>query len=159
MLTANHITRYTTLSYRAPEMVNLYGGKVITTKADIWVSWTVFITTTEAVPCYDCMVILHHSDDDICITKFWPDGVCWYSPPCMCRPWVVCSISCATSPCPLGRAKWLSVMEASLSQTTPATPRTCTASSVSNLVPQRILTVLPCACVYYMEHFVYLRLT
>lgn len=30
-------TRYTTLSYRAPEMVNLYAGKVITTKADIWV--------------------------------------------------------------------------------------------------------------------------
>lgn len=29
--------RYTTLSYRAPEMVNLYGGLVITTKADIWV--------------------------------------------------------------------------------------------------------------------------
>lgn len=29
--------RYTTLSYRAPEMVNLYGGLAITTKADIWV--------------------------------------------------------------------------------------------------------------------------
>lgn len=29
--------RYTTLSYRAPEMVNLYSGKLITTKADIWV--------------------------------------------------------------------------------------------------------------------------
>ncbi|KFQ13467.1 AP2-associated protein kinase 1, partial [Leptosomus discolor] len=28
--------RYTTLSYRAPEMVNLYSGKLITTKADIW---------------------------------------------------------------------------------------------------------------------------
>uniref|UniRef100_A0A8C0JG51 AP2 associated kinase 1 n=1 Tax=Chelonoidis abingdonii TaxID=106734 RepID=A0A8C0JG51_CHEAB len=27
---------YTTLSYRAPEMVNLYSGKLITTKADIW---------------------------------------------------------------------------------------------------------------------------
>lgn len=32
------IARYTTLSYRAPEMINLYGGKPITTKADIWVS-------------------------------------------------------------------------------------------------------------------------
>lgn len=32
--------RYTTLSYRAPEMVNLYGGNVITTKADIWVRLT-----------------------------------------------------------------------------------------------------------------------
>ncbi|XP_055021422.1 AP2-associated protein kinase 1-like isoform X11 [Boleophthalmus pectinirostris] len=30
------IKKYTTLSYRAPEMVNLYGGNVITTKADIW---------------------------------------------------------------------------------------------------------------------------
>ncbi|XP_035391946.1 AP2-associated protein kinase 1-like isoform X3 [Electrophorus electricus] len=30
------IKKYTTLSYRAPEMVNLYGGKVISTKADIW---------------------------------------------------------------------------------------------------------------------------
>ncbi len=29
--------RYTTLSYRAPEMVNLYNSKIITTKADIWV--------------------------------------------------------------------------------------------------------------------------
>ncbi|KAL7827338.1 hypothetical protein SRHO_G00330560 [Serrasalmus rhombeus] len=30
------IKKYTTLSYRAPEMVNLYSGKMITTKADIW---------------------------------------------------------------------------------------------------------------------------
>lgn len=30
--------RYTTLSYRAPEMVNLYNNKIITTKADVWVS-------------------------------------------------------------------------------------------------------------------------
>ncbi|XP_068617072.1 AP2-associated protein kinase 1 [Brachionichthys hirsutus] len=30
------IKKYTTLSYRAPEMVNLYGGTIITTKADIW---------------------------------------------------------------------------------------------------------------------------
>ena len=30
--------RYTTLSYRAPEMVDLYGGTAVTTKADIWVS-------------------------------------------------------------------------------------------------------------------------
>ncbi|NXU53739.1 BMP2K kinase, partial [Turnix velox] len=29
------IKKYTTLSYRAPEMINLYGGKSITTKADI----------------------------------------------------------------------------------------------------------------------------
>ncbi|KPP79069.1 BMP-2-inducible protein kinase-like [Scleropages formosus] len=32
----DEIKKYTTLSYRAPEMVNLYGGKAITTKADIW---------------------------------------------------------------------------------------------------------------------------
>lgn len=31
-------SRYTTLSYRAPEMVNLYNNKIITTKADVWVS-------------------------------------------------------------------------------------------------------------------------
>ncbi|XP_074545813.1 AP2-associated protein kinase 1-like isoform X2 [Halichoeres trimaculatus] len=30
------IKKYTTLSYRAPEMVNLYNNKIITTKADIW---------------------------------------------------------------------------------------------------------------------------
>nr|XP_023658143.1 AP2-associated protein kinase 1-like isoform X5 [Paramormyrops kingsleyae] len=30
------IKKYTTLSYRSPEMVNLYSGKVITTKADVW---------------------------------------------------------------------------------------------------------------------------
>lgn len=32
------IQKYTTLSYRAPEMVDIYSGKPITTKADIWVS-------------------------------------------------------------------------------------------------------------------------
>lgn len=30
------IKRYTTLSYRSPEMVDMYSGKPITTKADIW---------------------------------------------------------------------------------------------------------------------------
>ena len=34
------IKKYTTLSYRAPEMVDLYSGLSITTKADIWVNWT-----------------------------------------------------------------------------------------------------------------------
>lgn len=32
------VQKYTTLSYRAPEMVDIYSGKPITTKADIWVS-------------------------------------------------------------------------------------------------------------------------
>lgn len=32
------IEKYTTLPYRSPEMVDLYSGKPITTKADIWVS-------------------------------------------------------------------------------------------------------------------------
>ncbi|XP_041444099.1 AP2-associated protein kinase 1 isoform X10 [Xenopus laevis] len=32
----DEIKKYTTLSYRAPEMVNLYSDKMITTKADIW---------------------------------------------------------------------------------------------------------------------------
>lgn len=30
------IKKYTTLSYRAPEMVDLYNGKPITVKADVW---------------------------------------------------------------------------------------------------------------------------
>ncbi|XP_043552235.1 BMP-2-inducible protein kinase isoform X1 [Chiloscyllium plagiosum] len=32
----DEIKKYTTLSYRAPEMINLYGGNSITTKSDIW---------------------------------------------------------------------------------------------------------------------------
>ncbi|KAJ8339231.1 hypothetical protein SKAU_G00360170 [Synaphobranchus kaupii] len=32
----DEIKKYTTLSYRAPEMINLHEGKGITTKADIW---------------------------------------------------------------------------------------------------------------------------
>ena len=38
MICLNCFCRYTTLSYRAPEMVDLYSGKSISTKADIWVS-------------------------------------------------------------------------------------------------------------------------
>lgn len=37
-LVEEEIKKYTTLSYRAPEMVDMYSGKPITTKADIWVS-------------------------------------------------------------------------------------------------------------------------
>lgn len=36
------IEKYTTLSYRSPEMVDLYSGKPITTKADIWVIFQEF---------------------------------------------------------------------------------------------------------------------
>jgi AP2-associated kinase len=32
----DEIKKYTTLSYRAPEMVDMYSGRPITTKADIW---------------------------------------------------------------------------------------------------------------------------
>lgn len=32
----DEIQKYTTISYRAPEMIDLYTGKIITTKADIW---------------------------------------------------------------------------------------------------------------------------
>lgn len=32
------IQRYTTLAYRAPEMIDLYLGRPITIKSDIWVS-------------------------------------------------------------------------------------------------------------------------
>lgn len=42
MISFNCVCRYTTLSYRAPEMVDLYSGKSISTKADIWVSSEVF---------------------------------------------------------------------------------------------------------------------
>lgn len=38
----DEIGRFTTLSYRAPEMVDLYSGHAITTKVDIWVSYLVF---------------------------------------------------------------------------------------------------------------------
>ena len=31
------IARFTTLAYRAPEMVSLFSGNAVTTKADIWV--------------------------------------------------------------------------------------------------------------------------
>lgn len=37
------IKRYTTLSYRAPEMVDMYCGKAITTKADIWVRLLIYM--------------------------------------------------------------------------------------------------------------------
>lgn len=32
----DEIKKYTTLSYRAPEMIDLYSGKPITTKSDVW---------------------------------------------------------------------------------------------------------------------------
>ena len=35
------IKRFTTLAYRAPEMVDLYSGKPITVSSDIWVSFRV----------------------------------------------------------------------------------------------------------------------
>jgi len=37
------IKKYTTLSYRAPEMVDMYCGKPITTKADIWVMYITYV--------------------------------------------------------------------------------------------------------------------
>ncbi|CAG0890123.1 unnamed protein product [Darwinula stevensoni] len=37
------IRKYTTVSYRAPEMIDLYAGKVIHTKADIWVGSTLLV--------------------------------------------------------------------------------------------------------------------
>lgn len=39
--------RYTTLAYRAPEMIDLYAGHLIDTKSDIWVR-LIFI-------CYSCV--------------------------------------------------------------------------------------------------------
>ncbi|MGH0178262.1 UNVERIFIED_CONTAM: hypothetical protein FKN15_076765 [Acipenser sinensis] len=46
----DEIKKYTTLSYRAPEMINLYGGKPITTKADIWEFHTPLGTFAPAMP-------------------------------------------------------------------------------------------------------------
>lgn len=37
------IKKYTTLSYRSPEMIDVYSGKVISTKADIWVSFIIYV--------------------------------------------------------------------------------------------------------------------
>lgn len=88
------------------------------------------------------ITVIHDDNDELSLPS-----MCWFS--FLCRQWVVYSTSCATSRFLLGRAKWQSVMAASLSQTTPATPRTCTVSSVSNLVPQNILTILltpSCVC-------------
>ncbi|KAG2466462.1 BMP2K kinase, partial [Polypterus senegalus] len=54
----DEIKKYTTLSYRAPEMINLYGGKSITTKADIW-CWCIL------------KVVLFHQNS--AIPSFLPD--------------------------------------------------------------------------------------
>lgn len=53
------IKKYTTLSYRAPEMVDMYCGKPITTKADIWVFYIIV---------YICYSIYHTRD--VVATKF-----------------------------------------------------------------------------------------
>ena len=36
------VRKYTTLSYRSPEMVDLYMGKPLTSKLDIWVIFLAF---------------------------------------------------------------------------------------------------------------------
>lgn len=94
----------------------------------------------------DCVTTLIHHDKHMCINKTWHTRHRLTFTQSMLitlyRPWVVYSISCATSRFLLGRAKWLSVTEVSLSQTTPATPKTCTVSLVSNPVTQNTHTVL-----------------
>lgn len=62
-------TRYTTLSYRAPEMVNLYGGKIITTKADIWVRAVI----TTMLHYLACMITL--ADHDNLLSSYMLDIV------------------------------------------------------------------------------------
>ena len=37
----DQIQRFTTLAYRAPEMVDLYSGHVIGIKSDIWVRYII----------------------------------------------------------------------------------------------------------------------
>ena len=39
----DQLQKFTTLAYRAPEMVDLYSGYAITTKSDIWVSTNHFV--------------------------------------------------------------------------------------------------------------------
>lgn len=46
------IQKYTTLSYRAPEMVDLYAGKNITTKADIWALGCLLYRTVSDISFY-----------------------------------------------------------------------------------------------------------
>lgn len=125
----NGSCRYTTLSYRAPEMVNLYNNKIITTKADIWVSET------------SCRPSCWKYSNWICCVH----GVRWclfYCPLCLsvwrgsrvlCSPrlWDVCCTSCASSRCRLVKARWPSVTAVSPYQTTPATRMICTALCVS----------------------------
>ena len=47
--------RHTTLSHRAPEMVNLYGYMNITTKADIWVSRSLVIVVNASSLLASCL--------------------------------------------------------------------------------------------------------
>lgn len=51
---------------------------------------------------------------------------------CPSRPLAVCCTSCVTSPCPLERVRWQSVMATSPFQIIHGTRKTCTASSVSS---------------------------
>lgn len=45
----DEVARFTTLPYRAPEMVSLYSGKTITTKADIWVCWYITMRSRSSI--------------------------------------------------------------------------------------------------------------
>ena len=66
------IKKYTTLSYRAPEMVDMYCGKAITTKADIWVrkSFNKNIYHEKEIKHYTCLYVWFYRHWDVYCTSF-----------------------------------------------------------------------------------------
>ncbi|KAF3850756.1 hypothetical protein F7725_012528 [Dissostichus mawsoni] len=68
------IKKYTTLSYRAPEMVNLYAGMIITTKADIWLCYfTVPFGESQVAICDGSFTIpdnSRYSQDMHCLIRY-----------------------------------------------------------------------------------------
>ena len=57
----DQLQRFTTLAYRAPEMVDLYSGYTITTKSDIWVSLYLCNVVSTCTYMYVCMCIHVHA--------------------------------------------------------------------------------------------------
>ena len=99
------IARFTTLAYRAPEMVSLYSGKTISTKADIWVG----------------------PPSCVCVGLTLSLSVCV----CVCRRSAACCTSCVSSPLLLASSHWLLSVSSSAFQPLPVTQLACTHSSVS----------------------------
>ena len=75
------IKRYTTLSYRAPEMIDLYCGRPLTAKIDIWV---------REKKCRKKMLEI----------EVFP--ILFFS----LRPWAACCTRSASSRCPSASPPW-----------------------------------------------------